>query len=130
MIAVDTSVWIDYFADRQAPHVAILDSYLERNPSEVALVDIVLTELLQGIVPGERADRVHQILTAEMPEALGFMQKAVKEFGATIVMVTHDPLAASYSDRVVFLVDGRVVDELQDPRTDTVLDKMRNLGQV
>jgi putative ABC transport system ATP-binding protein len=63
-------------------------------------------------------------------EILGFMQKAVKEFGATIVMVTHDPLAASYSDRVVFLVDGRVVDELHDPQTDTVLDKMRNLGEV
>jgi len=45
-------------------------------------------------------------------------------------MVTHDPLAASYSDRVVFLVDGRVVDELHDPQTDTVLDKMRNLGEV
>jgi putative ABC transport system ATP-binding protein len=61
-------------------------------------------------------------------EILSFMKKAVKEFGATIVMVTHDPSAASYADRVVFLVDGHVVAELRDPQTDTVLDKMRTLG--
>ncbi len=61
-------------------------------------------------------------------EILTFMKRAVKEFGATIVMVTHDPSAASYADRVVFLVDGHVVDELRDPRTDAVLDKMRNIG--
>ena len=61
-------------------------------------------------------------------EILTFMKRAVKEFGATIVMVTHDPNAASYADRVVFLVDGHVVDELRDPRTDAVLDKMRNLS--
>ncbi len=61
-------------------------------------------------------------------EILTFMKRAVKEFGATIVMVTHDPSAASYADRVVFLVDGHVVDELRDPRTDAVLDKMRTIG--
>jgi putative ABC transport system ATP-binding protein len=61
-------------------------------------------------------------------EILSFMKRAVKEFGATIVMVTHDPGAASFADRVVFLVDGHVVDELRDPRTDAVLDKMRNIS--
>jgi len=61
MIAVDTSVWIDYFADRPTPHVAILDRYLERNPSEVALVDIVLTELLQGLSE-EDAPRIESML--------------------------------------------------------------------
>jgi putative ABC transport system ATP-binding protein len=61
-------------------------------------------------------------------EILSFMKQAVKEFGATIVMVTHDPSAASYADRVVFLVDGHVVDELRDPQTDSVLDKMRKIG--
>jgi len=61
-------------------------------------------------------------------EILGFMQRAVQEFGQTIVMVTHDPISASYSNRVVFLADGRIVDELCDPTADAVLGKMRSLG--
>jgi putative ABC transport system ATP-binding protein len=61
-------------------------------------------------------------------EILGFMQRAVQEFGQTIVMVTHDPISASYSNRVVFLADGRIVDEVLDPTADAVLGKMRNLG--
>jgi putative ABC transport system ATP-binding protein len=63
-------------------------------------------------------------------ELLGFMRKAVDEFGQTIVMVTHDPKAASYADRVVFLSDGRVVDELDDPTAEHVLDRMKSLGDV
>ncbi|MCU1428619.1 MAG: peptide transporter ATP-binding protein [Actinomycetia bacterium] len=61
-------------------------------------------------------------------EILGFMQRAVRDFGQTIVMVTHDPIAASYSDRVVILADGKIVDEIIEPTTDAVLDKMRALG--
>ena len=61
-------------------------------------------------------------------EILGFMQRAVQEFGQTIVMVTHDPISASYSNRVVFLADGRIVDEVRDPTADAVLGKMRNIG--
>jgi putative ABC transport system ATP-binding protein len=61
-------------------------------------------------------------------EILGFMKQAVEEFGQTIVMVTHDPIAASYASRVVFLADGRVTDELIDPNPDSILDKMRRLG--
>jgi putative ABC transport system ATP-binding protein len=61
-------------------------------------------------------------------EILGFMQRAVQEFGQTIVMVTHDPISASYANRVVFLADGRIVDELRDPTADAVLGKMRTLG--
>jgi putative ABC transport system ATP-binding protein len=49
-------------------------------------------------------------------EILDFMRHAVDEFGQTIVMVSHDPVAASFSDRIVFLADGRVVDEMDDPR--------------
>ena len=56
------------------------------------------------------------------------MQRAVTDLGQTIVMVTHDPIAAPYSDRVVFLADGRIVDELPRPTADAVLDKMRRLG--
>jgi putative ABC transport system ATP-binding protein len=58
------------------------------------------------------------------------MRRAVKEFRQTIVMVTHDPRAAAYSDQVVFLADGRIVDALVGPSADAIFDKMRDLGEV
>ncbi len=61
-------------------------------------------------------------------EILSFMRQAVRELGQTIVMVTHDPTSASYADRVLFLFDGRIVQELDDPTPDTVLDTIRSLG--
>ena len=61
-------------------------------------------------------------------ELLGFMQNAVKELGQTIVMVTHDANAASHADRIVFLDDGKTVDEMLDPTPDTVLDRLKVLG--
>ena len=61
-------------------------------------------------------------------EILAFMRHAVRELGQTIVMVTHDPVAASYSHRVVFLADGRITDQLVDPTPAAVLDHMRRLG--
>ena len=61
-------------------------------------------------------------------EILEFMKSAVASFGQTIVMVTHDPVAASYSDRVVFLADGKIVSELQNPTAENVLDLMKQLG--
>jgi putative ABC transport system ATP-binding protein len=60
-------------------------------------------------------------------EILVFMQKAVQEFGQTIVMVTHDPNAAAYAGRVIFLADGRIVDEMRDPTAESILDKMHGL---
>jgi len=60
-------------------------------------------------------------------EILAFMRRAVREFGQTIVMVTHDPVAASYADHVVFLADGKIVTTLDDPTPDTVLDTMKSL---
>ena len=61
-------------------------------------------------------------------EILSFMRAASREFGQTIVMVTHDPVAASYSDRAVFLADGHIVGDLADPTADSVFDRMRTLG--
>jgi putative ABC transport system ATP-binding protein len=61
-------------------------------------------------------------------ELLGFLRRSVDEFGQTIVMVTHDPVAASHADHVLFLQDGRVVDEMRDPTADGVLDMMKKLG--
>jgi putative ABC transport system ATP-binding protein len=61
-------------------------------------------------------------------EILQFMQTAVRDFGQTIVMVTHDPIAASYSDRVIFLADGKIVDTMDNPTADGVFDRMKQLG--
>ncbi|MFE4636447.1 ABC transporter ATP-binding protein [Streptomyces sp. NPDC056773] len=58
-------------------------------------------------------------------EVLGFLRDSVRELGQTVVMVTHDPLAAGYADRVVFLSDGRLVDEMLRPTADRVLDRMK-----
>jgi putative ABC transport system ATP-binding protein len=60
-------------------------------------------------------------------ELLDFLAKAVAEFGQTIVMVTHDPIAASHAERVVFLADGTVVDEITAPTTRRVLDLMKRI---
>ena len=57
-------------------------------------------------------------------EVLSFLRRSVDEFGQTIVMVTHDPTAASYTDRVVYLADGRVVSELRQPTAEKVLERM------
>ncbi|WP_333773849.1 ABC transporter ATP-binding protein [Streptomyces sp. IBSBF 3136] len=58
-------------------------------------------------------------------EVLGFLRNSVRELGQTVVMVTHDPVAAAYADRVVFLADGRIVDEIHSPTADSVLDLMK-----
>jgi putative ABC transport system ATP-binding protein len=61
-------------------------------------------------------------------ELLSFLRRAVKELGQTIVMVTHDPAAAAYADRVVFLADGKLVGDLENPTAETVLSRMVGLG--
>ncbi|HEY8472390.1 MAG TPA: ABC transporter ATP-binding protein [Natronosporangium sp.] len=60
-------------------------------------------------------------------ELLGFLRRAVDEFGQSLVMVTHDPVAAGYADAVVFLADGRVVDQLANPTAALVLDRIKEL---
>ena len=61
-------------------------------------------------------------------EILTFMRKAVDDLGQTIVMVTHDPVAASYADRIIFLADGHIVNEMTEPTADRVLDLMKSIG--
>ncbi|MEU2125668.1 ABC transporter ATP-binding protein [Nocardia niwae] len=63
-------------------------------------------------------------------EVLSILRAAVDEFGQTVVIVTHEPHAAGFADRVVFLADGRIVDEMRDPTADTVLDRMKALEQA
>jgi len=62
-------------------------------------------------------------------EVLGLLRRSVTEFGQTVVMVTHDPVAASYAGRVVFLADGRIAGGLDQPTPGSVLDAMKNLGE-
>lgn len=66
--------------------------------------------------------------SATSAEILSFMASAVEELGQTIVMVTHDPVSASYAQRVLFLADGQIVDEMADPTADRVLDRMKRFG--
>ena len=61
-------------------------------------------------------------------ELLNFLRRAVREFGQTIVMVTHDPSAAAYADRILFIEDGKVVDEMANPTSAKVLDRMKKMG--
>ena len=61
-------------------------------------------------------------------ELLDLLRHSVRELGQTVVMVTHDPVAASYADQVVFLADGHVVGDLANPTPERVLDRMKRLG--
>lgn len=63
-------------------------------------------------------------------DVLGFLRTSVRELGQTIVMVTHDPVAASYADQVLFLADGRLVDHMADPTADRVLERMKAFDTV
>jgi len=62
-------------------------------------------------------------------EVLAFLRQAVRELDQTVVMVTHDPVAAAYADRIVFLADGQIVDEMHTPTPDQVLDRMKRFGR-
>jgi putative ABC transport system ATP-binding protein len=63
-------------------------------------------------------------------EVMSILRSSVSQLGQTVVIVTHDPRAASYADRVVFLADGEIVDEMRAPTADSVLDRMKNLEQI
>jgi putative ABC transport system ATP-binding protein len=63
-------------------------------------------------------------------DLLDLLRTSVDRFGRTVVMVTHEPAAAAYADRVLFLADGRLVDELTAPTADRVLDRMKHLERV
>ncbi len=62
-------------------------------------------------------------------QILEFMSRAVRELGQTIVMVTHDPVAATYADSVLFLADGRIVDRVDEPTAQNVLDRVKAMGE-
>ena len=68
--------------------------------------------------------------TRSSRELLAFLRRAVDQFGQTVVMVTHDPVAAGHADEAVFLSDGRLVDTMPHPTAERVLDRMKELDRV
>jgi putative ABC transport system ATP-binding protein len=120
-------VWLDTVIDT----IGIRDR-LEHVPSQLS------GGQQQRVAAGRALSSRPEIVFADEPtgnldsksgaELLEFLQRAVREFGQTIVMVTHDPIAAGYADRVVFLADGRIVDAMEAPTAERVLDRMKTLG--
>ncbi len=120
--------WLDQVVDT----IGLRDR-LEHRPSELS------GGQQQRVAVGRALAGKPEIIFADEPtgnldsrsgaEILDFMRSAVRELGQTIVMVTHDPSAASYADRVVFLADGRIVDEIQQPTAEAVLDRMKTFGR-
>jgi putative ABC transport system ATP-binding protein len=119
--------WLDHVVDTVG-----LRSRLSHRPSELSGGQQQRVAVARAL-----ASRPH-IIFADEPtgnldsrtgaEILSFMRSAVREFGQTIVMVTHDPMAAAYADHAVFLADGRIVDEIDAPTANTVLDRIKKLG--
>jgi putative ABC transport system ATP-binding protein len=119
--------WVDHVVDTVG-----LGSRLSHRPSELSggqqqrvAVARALASRPQIVLADEPTGNLDSRTGAEI---LSFMRSAVREFGQTIVMVTHDPVAASYADRAVFLADGHIVGDLADPTANSVFDRMRTLG--
>jgi len=119
--------WFDYLVDQLK-----IGDRLSHRPSELSggqqqrvACARALIERPDLIFADEPTGNLDSNASAEM---LGFMRQSVTEFHQSIVMVTHDARGAAYADRVVFLADGRVVDELLSPSADSVLERMKLLG--
>jgi putative ABC transport system ATP-binding protein len=120
--------WLDTIID-----VVGLRDRLQHRPSELSggqqqrvAVARALAGRPQLVFADEPTGNLDSRASAEI---LGLLRRSVAEFGQTVVMVTHDPVAASYSDRVVFLADGVIVGELGQPTPQSVLDRMKKLGE-
>jgi putative ABC transport system ATP-binding protein len=119
--------WLDHVID-----IVGLRSRLRHRPSELSggqqqrvAVARALASRPEIVFADEPTGNVDSKAGADI---LSFMAQVVRDYGQTIIMVTHDPVAAAYAGRVVFLADGTIVDELSDPTADSVLDRMRKLG--
>jgi putative ABC transport system ATP-binding protein len=121
--------WLDRVIDTVG-----LSDRLNHRPSELSggqqqrvAVARALASRPQVIFADEPTGNLDSKASAEILE---FMRQAVTELGQTIVMVTHDPVAAGYSDQVVFLADGRIVDELEHPTAESVIEhRAKSLGE-
>lgn len=115
--------------DRVVDTLGIADR-LEHTPSELSGGQIQRVAVARALVSRPAvifADEPTGNLDSRAgAEVLSFLRRCVDDFGQTIVMVTHDPSAASYADHVLFLADGRIVDTMDAPTADRVLDRMKN----
>jgi putative ABC transport system ATP-binding protein len=120
--------WLDHVVDTTG-----LGNRLRHRPSELSggqQQRVAVARALAGRPALVFADEPTGNLDSRTgAEILSFMREAVRDLGQTIVMVTHDPVAASYADRVVFLADGRIVHELHAPTAESVLDRMKSFGR-
>jgi putative ABC transport system ATP-binding protein len=116
---------------------AVVDSLgladrLDHRPAELSGGQQQRVAIARALVTGPEvvfADEPTGALDSQTAATLlSFLRRSCRELGQTIVMVTHDPIAASYADRALLLSDGRIVDELNDPTADAVLDVMRSLA--
>jgi putative ABC transport system ATP-binding protein len=118
---------------RQVIDTVGLDKRLKHRPSELSggqQQRVAVARALAGRPAIIFADEPTGNLDSRTgAEILSFIRMAVRELGQTVVMVTHDPVAASYADRVVFLADGRIVDEIHGPTAESVLDRMKQMGR-
>jgi putative ABC transport system ATP-binding protein len=118
--------WID-----QVVSAVKLDGRLRHRPSELSGGQQQRVAVARALASRPKiifADEPTGNLDSETgAEILDFMRRAVREFGQTIVMVTHDPGSASYADRVVFVGDGKIVGELTDPTAEQVIDHMKHV---
>jgi putative ABC transport system ATP-binding protein len=109
-----------------------VDGLAKRRPGDVSGGQAQRVAVARALVTGPKvvfADEPTGALdTRSARDVLRLLQEAVRVHGRTVVMVTHDPVAASYAERVVFLADGRIVDEMAEPTADRVLDRMKDLG--
>ena len=119
------AAWID-----QVITTVGLEDRLRHLPSELSggqqqrvAVARALASRPQIIFADEPTGNLDSITGAEI---LDFMRRAVNEFGQTIVMVTHDPHAASYADRILFVGDGKITGEMVDPSADQVIDHLKS----
>ena len=119
--------WFDYLVDQLG-----ITSRLSHRPSEMSGGQQQRCACARALI--NRPDLVFadeptgNLDSTSSAEMLAFMRRSVTEFGQSIVMVTHDPHGAAYADRVVFLADGNIVDELTQPTADLVLERIRTLG--
>ncbi len=110
-----------------------LESRLDHRPSELSggqqqrvAVARALAARPEIVFADEPTGNLDSAASAEI---LSFLRVAARDRGQTIVMVTHDPGAAAYADRVLFLADGRIVDEMTSPTAERVLDRMKQFGE-
>ena len=120
--------WLDTVIDA----VGLRDR-LEHRPAELSggqQQRVAVARSLAGAARDDLRRRAHgqPRQPRRPPRCWASCARAVDEFGQTMVMVTHDPVAAGYSDRIVFLADGRVADEMLEPTTERVLDRMKRFG--